>query len=159
MRAVDQLLETYGESHQHPTNKLIHWICVPAIFFSIVGFFYAIPLPDGYDKTMWVSWASIAMLVAYIYYFRLSIPLFVGFVLWGVLCLWAQNWAYTNVLWVCDLLVFYFNLGIFVVAWISQFIGHKIEGKKPSFLQDLQFLLVGPAWLLHFIYKKIGIRY
>jgi len=51
------------------------------------------------------------------------------------------------------------SLGIFVIAWIGQFIGHKIEGKKPSFLEDLQFLLIGPAWLLHFIYKKLGIVY
>ena len=50
-------------------------------------------------------------------------------------------------------------LSIFVITWIFQFIGHKIEGKKPSFLKDLQFLLVRPIWLLHFILKKIGIPY
>ena len=52
-----------------------------------------------------------------------------------------------------------FSVIIFVIAWIGQFIGHKIEGKKPSFIEDLQFLLIGPAWLLSFIYKKIGIKY
>jgi uncharacterized membrane protein YGL010W len=52
-----------------------------------------------------------------------------------------------------------YALIIFVVAWIGQFIGHKIEGKKPSFLQDVQYLLIGPAWLLHFIFKKVGIGY
>ena len=51
------------------------------------------------------------------------------------------------------------SLIIFVIAWIGQFIGHEIEGKKPSFLQDIQFLLIGPAWLLSFIYKKLGIKY
>ena len=50
-------------------------------------------------------------------------------------------------------------LGIFIVSWIGQFIGHKIEGQKPSFFDDLKFLLIGPAWLLSFIYKKIGIKY
>jgi uncharacterized membrane protein YGL010W len=53
----------------------------------------------------------------------------------------------------------YISLGIFVIAWIVQFYGHKIEGKKPSFLKDVQFLMIGPAWLMHFIYKKIGIGY
>jgi len=48
---------------------------------------------------------------------------------------------------------------IFLVAWVGQFYGHRIEGKKPSFLKDLQFLMIGPAWLLHFIYRKAGIRY
>lgn len=50
-------------------------------------------------------------------------------------------------------------LAVFVITWIFQFIGHKIEGKKPSFLKDLQFLLIGPIWLLGFILKKTGIRY
>jgi uncharacterized membrane protein YGL010W len=53
----------------------------------------------------------------------------------------------------------YISLGVFVLAWIVQFYGHKIEGKKPSFLKDVQFLMIGPAWLMHFIYKKIGISY
>jgi uncharacterized membrane protein YGL010W len=48
---------------------------------------------------------------------------------------------------------------VFVVAWIGQFYGHKVEGKKPSFLKDIQFLLIGPAWLLHFIYRRLGIPY
>ena len=51
------------------------------------------------------------------------------------------------------------SLIIFVIAWIGQFIGHKIEGKKPSFFEDIQFLLIGPAWLLSFIYNKLGIKY
>lgn len=50
-------------------------------------------------------------------------------------------------------------LGVFVITWIFQLIGHKIEGKKPSFLKDIQFLLIGPIWLLGFILKKTGIRY
>jgi uncharacterized membrane protein YGL010W len=48
-------------------------------------------------------------------------------------------------------------LGLFAAAWVGQFKGHQIEGKKPSFLKDLQFLLVGPAWLLHFVYRKAGL--
>jgi uncharacterized membrane protein YGL010W len=50
-------------------------------------------------------------------------------------------------------------LGLFVLAWIGQFIGHQIEGHKPSFLKDVVFLLIGPAWLMHFIYKKLDIAY
>ena len=46
---------------------------------------------------------------------------------------------------------------IFIFACIGQFIGHKIEGQKPSFFEDIQFLLIGPAWLLSFIYKKLGV--
>jgi uncharacterized membrane protein YGL010W len=158
MRTLQELLDTYGESHQNKTNKLIHWICVPAIFFSIVGFFFAIPLPTGMEKTMLKSWATLVILIVYLYYLRLSPTMFLAFIGWGLFCLWGNYmiYAYFDER---NLLVFYFNLGVFVVAWIFQFIGHKIEGKKPSFLEDLQFLLIGPAWLLHFIMKKIGVKY
>ena len=73
----------------------------------------------------------------------------------GAIILWGNHLIeqnYQRPLWI-------FSVIIFVIAWIGQFIGHKIEGKKPSFVEDLQFLLIGPAWLLSFIYKKIGIKY
>jgi len=160
MRPVDVLIEEYGESHQNPTNKAIHWVCVPAIFFSTVGLFWSIPqgplgglLPGPYDA--YLNWATLTLLLTTIWYWRMSIPLAVGMVgvsaLMVALCLGAM--AVTEMpLWQTSLIVF-------VVAWVGQFIGHKIEGKKPSFFQDLQFLLVGPMWLMHFIFKRLGLSY
>jgi len=90
-----------------------------------------------------------------IYYVSLSIPLGFGMFLFGLLCLFLVrliNDANIAPLWMISLI-------IFVVAWIGQFYGHKVEGKKPSFLKDIQFLLIGPAWLMHFIYRKLGISY
>ena len=132
MRKIDALFQEYGLSHQNMTNKLIHWFCVPAIFFSIVGLLFSIPvgpLPD-------------------------LMP-FLGMFLFSSLCLAVANYidlTFPGKLWM-------FSLGIFVLAWFMQFYGHKIEGKKPTFLRDLQFLLIGPAWLMHFIYKKWGFSY
>jgi uncharacterized membrane protein YGL010W len=159
MRKIDQLLSEYGESHQNATNKAIHWICVPLIFFSVVALIFSIP--SGLVQTVlgegnvYANWATITMIVLMIYYVTLSIPLSIGMFLFGTLCLViAKNimQLYVAPLWAIALI-------IFVVAWIGQFYGHKIEGKKPSFFKDLQFLLIGPAWLMHFIYKKIGIPY
>lgn len=159
MRKIDQLLSEYGESHQNATNKAIHWICVPLIFFSVVGLIASIP--SGIVQSIlgegnpYANWATVVLVIAAAYYVTLSIPLSIGMVLFALLCLIVTNSIVRlNVapLWaVC--------LGIFVVAWIGQFYGHKVEGKKPSFLKDLQFLLIGPAWLMHFIYKKAGIPY
>lgn len=157
MRSIDHLLSQYGESHQNGTNKLIHWICVPAIMFSLIGLIMAIPWPFG-EKTIWLNWASIFLLFALVYYLRLSIPMFLGFVVITLLLLWG-NYSIYESLGASNGALVKWSLIIFAVAWIGQFIGHKIEGKKPSFLEDLQFLLVGPAWLLHFIYKKTGIKY
>ncbi len=158
MRKIDQLLSEYGESHQNATNKAIHWICVPLIFFSVVGLIASIPsgfLQSIIGVNMWANWATVVLILAIVYYFLLSVPLSIGMMLVAVLCIFlAHVITLLNVapLWaVC--------LSIFVLAWIGQFYGHKIEGKKPSFLKDIQFLLIGPAWLLHFIYKRLRIRY
>ncbi len=156
MREIDKLLNEYGKSHKNKTNKLIHWVMVPSIFFSIVGLVMSIPVFVG--KTMFVNFATIALILSLFYYLKLSKPLFFGFCFWAVFCLYGnfkiyEFGGYSN----ANLAKISF--AIFFVAWIFQFIGHKIEGAKPSFLDDLKFLLVGPAWLLHFIYKKLGIDY
>ncbi len=152
-RRIDWFLEKYGESHQNATNKLIHWVCVPAIMFSLLGLMYSIPFIG--EKTLLFNWAAVFLAFALVYYLFLSAFMFVGFVIVGGAMV-AGNHLLAQT--VGDNLAFV-ALGIFVLAWIAQFIGHKIEGKKPSFLEDIQFLLIGPAWLLHFIYKKIGLSY
>jgi uncharacterized membrane protein YGL010W len=157
MRKIDQLLAEYGESHQNATNKAIHWICVPLIFFSVVGLIASIPgqaVEVVLGDSPYANWATVALIVALAYYVTLSIPLAVGMMLFGAFCLYmtrvviAQGWT----LWIV-------SIAIFVVAWIGQFYGHKVEGKKPSFFKDLQFLLIGPAWLMHFVFKRVGLPY
>ena len=159
MRKIEALLEEYGESHQNKTNKLIHWICVPAIFFSIVGLIYSIPagfLPEALPfLSGFANWATLVLVLVLIYYLSLSVPLTLGMLFFSAVCLALANFlsiAFPGKLWLI-------SLGIFVIAWIVQFVGHNIEGKKPSFYKDVQFLMIGPAWLMHFIYKKIGIAY
>ncbi len=157
MRKIDQLLAEYGESHQNATNKAIHWICVPLIFFSVVGMVASIPsglVQEFLSDNPYANWATVALIVMIAYYVALSIPLAVGMMLFSAFCLYL-----TRVVTAQGLTLWITCLVVFVLAWIGQFYGHKVEGKKPSFLKDLQFLLIGPAWLMHFIFKKIGIPY
>ena len=156
MRPIDLLLETYGESHKNATNKLIHWVCVPAIMFSLLTLLFAIPF--FVERSLWANWAFVLLVGAWIYYARLSMTMLIGFVVIGDLMLLGIMALYGLAGYDAGTLALYAVI-IFVVAWIGQFIGHKIEGKKPSFLQDVQYLLIGPAWLLHFIFKKVGISY
>ncbi len=156
MRPIDLLLETYGESHKNATNKLIHWVCVPAIMFSLLTLLFAIPF--FVERSLWANWAFLLLVGAWIYYARLSMTMLIGFVVIGGLMLLGIMGLYGLAGYDAGTLALYAVI-IFVVAWIGQFIGHKIEGKKPSFLQDVQYLLIGPAWLLHFIFKKVGISY
>ncbi|MDR3696391.1 Mpo1-like protein [Mucilaginibacter sp.] len=160
-RPVDIYFDKYAESHQNPTNKLIHWICVPLIVFSLFGLVWAIPFPHlkflgQYNG--FVNWASFLIAFGCYYYYRLSPVLSYLMVLvlfafsYGIIEIVGFQKAGGPALWLICLV-------IFVLAWIGQFIGHKIEGKKPSFFDDLRFLLIGPIWLLHFILKKYSIRY
>lgn len=161
-RPVDIYFDKYAESHQNHTNELIHWICVPLIVFSLFGLIWAIPFPKleflgRYNG--FVNWASFLIAFSVYYYYKLSPVLSYAMLLVimifsaGIVGLeklhnnnsWPEMWQ------VC--------LIIFVLSWIGQFIGHKIEGKKPSFFDDLKFLLIGPIWLLHFVFKKVGLRY
>ena len=157
MRKIDQLFAEYAESHKNSTNKLIHWICVPLIFWTILGFVSYIPTPNIYLKYFgFLSLASIVSLILVsVFYFRLSWRIAVIMIFVMLLMEHLVSWANISLgrnSWILFLV-------IFVTTWILQFVGHKIEGKKPSFLKDLQFLLIGPIWLLHFILKKLGIRY
>lgn len=155
MRTVNQWLDEYGESHRNVTNKFIHWICVPAIFFSITGLLYSIKLPFHLNKNLQLNVAMIVLLLVVIYYLMLSTSLGFGMLIFAIFCMI-----------ICFVLESYlpislwlFSVIVFIAAWIGQFYGHKVEGKKPSFFKDLQFLLIGPMWLMSFVYRKIGVKY
>ena len=152
MKSIEQWFSEYGESHKNETNKLIHWICVPLIFFSVLAILYSIKLPwyiQGYQLNVGV----ILALLVLIYYASLSVSLSIGMLLFISICIgvcYGIERANILPLWQIALI-------IFILAWIGQFYGHKIEGAKPSFFKDLQFLMIGPAWLLGFVYKRLGI--
>ncbi|RFA30768.1 hypothetical protein CAI21_04470 [Alkalilimnicola ehrlichii] len=155
MKTIDQWFDEYGESHKNPTNKLIHWICVPLITFSVIGLLWSVPVPTAMAAiSPLLNWAVIFSILAGFFYLRLSVPIFLAMAVMTIAFLaicYALAQSSVSLLWL--------SIAIFVGAWIGQFIGHKIEGKKPSFFKDLQFLLVGPAWLLGFVYRALGLKY
>jgi uncharacterized membrane protein YGL010W len=146
---VNEWLEAYGVSHQNKTNKLIHWFCVPVITWTVIALLWSIQL----GQSWWMNIGFIFIIVALVFYVRLSITLAIGMALFTAACL-GLIMAHTAMV---EFALWKTALALFVIAWVVQFVGHKIEGKKPSFLEDVQFLLIGPVWLLSFIYKKVGI--
>lgn len=155
MKRIDELLLKYGESHQNPVNKLIHWVCVPAIVWTVVALLWSIPFPElGLQLPVPLNWATLTLLAVQVYYFRLSLTLGAGLLAYNAAMIWLSFWVQNNVSWP----LWQVALLVFVVAWIGQFIGHIIEGKRPSFFQDLQFLLIGPAWLMAFVFRAVGLK-
>ena len=159
MRSMQQWLDAYGESHQNPVNKTIHWICVPIIFLSIIGLMSAIPAAFLHAITPvylhpYVHWGTVFIAIGLLFYLRLRFVMFMSILVWSIFCIWA-----VTMLALLPFPVWATSLVLFTAAWIGQFYGHKVEGAKPSFFEDLQFLLIGPAWLIAFILQKFKIKY
>jgi len=152
MRNVDALLNEYSESHQNKTNKNIHWFCVPAIMFSLFGILWSLPFPV--NITSLLNWATVSIALSLIYYIFLSWQLALGMLFSSLLMISILQWmdSFSIALWQIAIV-------IFVLAWIGQFIGHHIEGKRPPFFRDMQFLLIGPVWLLADAYRKLHLKY
>ena len=136
MKTVTEWFDEYSESHQNKTNKVIHWLCVPAILFSIIG------ILAQFSAML----TALILVLTLVFYARLDLVLAVAM----AALLFVMAW----------LIVILpvgagFYIGLFVVAWIGQFYGHKVEGKKPSFFKDLQFLLIGPIWCMDAYLGKV----
>ena len=156
MKNIYEWNNEYALYHKNKTNKLIHWICIPLIMFSLFGLLsliqpFTFMINDGTYK---ITILGLFIILTMLYYLKLSKSLAIGMLLISmafltiidIISLFNKN----------QLLLIY--ISIFIIAWIGQFLGHKIEGKKPAFFKDLQFLLIGPLWLLSFIYNKLNIK-
>ena len=142
-RKVDTLLQHYGLSHTHPVNEVIHFGAIPAIMLSLNGLLFA------------VHPALVLLVIAasLVYYARLSWPFTLCMLLLSSVML-----ALVDAMDAAGVLV-QASVGIFFLAWIFQFIGHHLEGKKPSFFEDLQYLLVGPLFVLSKAFERLGVRW
>jgi uncharacterized membrane protein YGL010W len=153
MRQIEFLLNEYGESHKNKTNILIHAVAVPTIYFVTLALIWSIPTLAVMDYFA-VTWAHITVIPILYYYFRLSGPIGAAMTLLSILSFFG-----IKLLVAVDISVWQFSIALFVIMWILQFVGHNIEGKKPSFLKDLQFLLVGPAWWWVHWLKRLDIHH
>lgn len=148
MSKLKSFIDEYSESHQNETNIIIHKFCVPLIMFSILGIFKAFPVPMSWP--LWLDLSHVVVALGFIYYLT--------FKNWRVLAVILVQ--IVPMLLILEMLrprFFLISLLIFILAWIGQFIGHKIEGKKPSFFKDLQFLLIGPIWTANNTLSRLGI--
>lgn len=133
MKSLEEYFAKYGESHRHSSNLLLHKICVPLIMWSLLAFLHTFRIEDFHLS-------YILVVISLSFYAGLKRPLLFVLMLIVTLLMIATFAAIPHLRVV--------SLIVFALAWIGQFVGHHIEGKKPSFLDDLQFLLIGPAWIL-----------
>ena len=153
-RPIDHWFAHYSGDHRNAVNQRIHVIAVPLILWSVIALLWCIPVPGTLFRAG--LWAALAMFGAWMFYYRASRAIGFGMLVVFVAMAWLTRWL-EALLGLQNLL--YLAIAVFVLAWIAQFIGHKIEGKKPSFLTDLTYLLIGPVWVLSKFYRKMGWKY
>ena len=154
MRSIHDWFESYSKDHQNPTNRLIHWICVPAILWSVIAAIWTLPVPSSLGQPG--LWCALIMVGVLTFYWRLSRALGGAMIALFLVLALVTHFAY-DALGPSRLLEL--AAAVFVLAWIGQFVGHKIEGAKPSFFTDLAYLLIGPAWLVGKLMRRAGIAY
>ena len=153
-RPVDRWLGNYAEDHRNGTNQIIHWICVPLIVWTVVAALWAIPVPESIGRPG--LWAALAGVGAVAFYFRLSRPLGLAMLVFFVALMVLTDWLHQRI---GTLPLLWTAIGVFVAAWIAQFVGHEIEGRRPSFLTDLAYLLIGPLWLMSKLFRRLGLSW
>ncbi|CAF3057167.1 unnamed protein product [Rotaria socialis] len=153
-------LDEYGLSHQNPINILIHKICVPTITVTLLAMLWCLPIiPKTIRNTISIGQVgllnpSLILVPVFAFYWNLSSPMAIAMAVLFVIVMGFLVFLEKN-----NVRIFRLALIVFILAWIGQFVGHEIEGKKPAFFKDLQFLLIGPLWTLAHAFRYFGIDY
>lgn len=154
MRSIHDWFDSYGADHKNPTNQLIHWICVPAILWAVIALLWLLPVPASLGRPG--LWCGLIMVAAFSFYWRLSRPLGAAMIVLFIGLALLTEAIYralgpTHLSWLA--------LGVFAAAWVGQFVGHRLEGRRPTLFTDLAYLLIGPAWLVAKLMRRIGVSY
>lgn len=152
-RSMREWLDSYSHDHQHPINRLLHWLCVPCIVWSVLALLWTVPVPESLLRPG--AWAVFAIVLAFTWYWkhsrRLGAALLMAWVIMALICARLfDQYGPTTMRWL--------GASVFVLAWIGQFIGHLFEGRRPSFFTDLAYLLIGPAWLMDKLLNRMGFK-
>ena len=140
MQELTQWLSEYGENHRHPINQKISKVSIPGTFLSLVGLIWSIPSLSFSGLTL--NWVWVAAIPLAIFYFKLSLSvslMMLGFFLACVSLVWSLD--------ILELPVLLVSILVLILSGIIQFVGYEIEGKRPSLIEYIGFILVGPIWV------------
>ncbi len=144
----------YSADHRNTLNQRLHVLCVPLILWAVVALLWCIPVPGTLFGPG--AFAALAMFLVWSFYYRHSRALGMGMLLVFIGFSWGTRWLYFQY---GAATLATLAAGVFALAWVGQFVGHHFEGRRPSFLTDLTYLLIGPLWVLAKLYRRMGLRY
>lgn len=150
--SADEWLRKYADGEERISP--LRWVCVPATVVGLVGLFWALPVPEAFRASSpALNWGTVFLSAALVYYFMISIPLAVGALPFVVAVVATVAWLDTLAapFWPWSAL-------LFGGAWAAQWLAVRRQTERPAF-RDLQFVMIGPLWLLAHVYRRLGIPY
>jgi uncharacterized membrane protein YGL010W len=141
VKSLEENLTQYAAYHRDRRNIATHFVGVPMIVFAILLALATVAIPVG---TMTITLAAILAIVSCAYYLKLDLAL--GITMLVVLFLMCAG-ASEMTARMSTGAALAWALGFFVVGWAIQFLGHKFEGMKPAFYDDIMQLLIGPLFV------------
>jgi uncharacterized membrane protein YGL010W len=152
MNKLVDLLAQYASYHRDRRNILTHLFGIPMIVLSLM---VLLARPTLFTLGgVAVNPGMVISAVLAVYYLKLDLRM--GAVMTVVLALGLDVALYTAPLGIAAWLAL--GLGLFVVGWIIQFLGHHYEGRKPAFVDDVIGLIIGPLFVLAEVAFFLGLR-
>lgn len=155
MAETDSWLDRYQKNHTNLTYPWIYWAAVPMVVLGAVGFLWNLPVPVQFvEISPLLNWGSTFLMVTAVYYFVISLSLAIGLLPFLLAIAFAQVW-----LQVSEYTPERVALGLLSAGLIGLWLGHRNEKGFAAILEDLQTIMIGPAWILSLLYRRMGIPY
>ena len=155
MNETDGWLRRYEETHSDLTNPVVYWAAVPMVVLGTVGLLWSLPIPDAfYEISPLMNWGTAFLMAAAVYYFIISVSLAIGMLPFVIGVAGINMWLDGS-----DFSLLRVSIVLLLAGIIGLWLGHRNQGGIRPVLDDLQFMMIGPAWLLSVLYKRIGIPF
>jgi len=155
MSETDIWLTRYESHHNNLTWPWVYWASVPMVVVGTVGALWNLPIPEEfYEISPLLNWGSVFLMAAAVYYFIISLSLAIGLLPFVVGVASLQVWLEQS-----DFSPPKVAAGLMAAGIIGLWLGHRNENGLRALVEDLQTIMIGPAWLLSVIYRRIGIPF
>ena len=155
MSESDGWLKRYEDTHSDITYPVVYWASVPMVVLGTVGILWALPIPDEFfEISPLLNWGTAFLMATTVYYFIISVSLAIGMLPFIIGLAGVQMWLAQS-----DYSPLHVSIGLLAAGIIGLWMGHRSKSSLRPVLQDLQLMMIGPAWLLSVFYRRIGIPY
>lgn len=155
MTETDGWLARYEETHRDLTYPAIYWAAVPMVVLGTVGILWVLPIPDEFfEISPLLNWGTAFLMATAMYYFIISVSLAIGMLPFVVGVAGVQLWLAQS-----EFSPWRVSLGLLLAGIIGLWMGHRNQSSLRPVLQDLQLMMIGPAWILSVFYRRIGIPF